>query len=85
MTRKCHVQECWSLPRGRTLSGPENSVKVSGFTSYGILGVCSNFACQSYNRYNSTTASTEQWISEDGRTMSIQPRLNLQRIDRNFR
>ena len=60
-------------------------VKVAGFTSFGILGVCSNFACQSYNRYNSTTASTEQWISEDGRIMSIQPRLHLQRIGRNYR
>ena len=44
------LKECWSLPKGKTLSGPKNSVKVAGFTSFGILGVCSNFACQSYNR-----------------------------------
>ena len=79
------LKECWSLPKGKTLSGPKNSVKVAGFTSFGILGVCSNFACQSYNRYNMTRAGTEQWISEDGRTMDIQPRLPLNRIGRNYR
>ena len=73
------------MPKGKTLSGPKNSVKVAGFTSFGILGVCSNFACQSYIRYKSTTASTEQWMGENGEIMHIMPRLNLERIHRNYR
>ena len=77
------IQDCWSLPKGRTLSGPNNSLKVAGFNSFGMLGVCSNFVCQWYNRY--AAASTEQWMGEDGRAMHIQPRLNLERIHRNYR
>ena len=79
------VKECWSLPKGRTLSGSENSDKVAGFTANGILGVCSNFACQSYIRYKTTTLSTEQWMGENGEIMDIMPRLDLQRIHRNYR
>ena len=79
------VKECWSLPEGRTLSGSENSKKVAGFTANGILGVCSNFACQSYIRYKTTTLSTEQWMGENGEIMHIMPRLPLDRIHRNYR
>ena len=80
-----NTKKCWSLPKSRTLSGSKNSIKVSGFTSSGILGVCSNFACRSYIRYKSNTANTEQWMGENGKIMHIMPRLPLDRIGRNYR